>query len=116
MRSYGLCRTTIYRWLRAAAAGGGAALAVRKHPGTTTYPALRARAQRRGAKIFFLDEAGIRSDPVLGRTWAPRGRTPTVATTGRRQAINAISAVNARGEFWYEVFAGRFNAAAFIVF
>ena len=200
IRSYGLCRTTIYRWLRAAAAGGEPALTARKHPGrtpklsprqkqrvfrwingkdprqygfdfglwtrrivadlvaqrfgislgvtavgrllaeleitpqkplrrayerdpaaiqawtATTYPRLKARAKRRGAEIFFLDEAGVRSDPGLGRTWAPRGQTPTVATTGQRQAVNAISAVNARGAFWYEVFTGRFNAAAFIVF
>lgn len=33
MRSYGLCRTTIYRWLRAAKRGGEQALKARKHPG-----------------------------------------------------------------------------------
>ena len=33
MKSYGLCRTTIYRWLRAAERNGEAALASRKHPG-----------------------------------------------------------------------------------
>lgn len=200
IKSYGLCRTSIYRWLSAEAAGGEEALRASKHLGPKPtlsrkqkaqvfrwingkdprqygfhfglwtrkivadlvqqefgltigvtaigrllaelnitpqkplrrayerdpvaierwtrieYPRLRARAKRRGAKIFFLDEAGIRSDHVLGRTWAPRGRTPEVSTSGQRQAINAISAVNARGEFWYEVFSGRFNAPAFIVF
>ena len=30
---FGLCRTTIYRWLRAARAGGLSALAARPHPG-----------------------------------------------------------------------------------
>ena len=35
MKNYGLCRTSIYRWLRAAKAGGEAALASRKHPGPT---------------------------------------------------------------------------------
>jgi transposase len=33
MRRYGLCRTTIYRWLRAARDGGPDALAARIHPG-----------------------------------------------------------------------------------
>ena len=33
MRSLGLCRTTIYRWLRAFAKKGDAALAARKMPG-----------------------------------------------------------------------------------
>ena len=33
MRSLGLCRTTIYRWLRGFAKQGHAALAARKSPG-----------------------------------------------------------------------------------
>ena len=77
------------------------------------YPRLKARAKRRRAEIFFLDEAGVRSDQVLGRTWGAKGKTPEVPTSGQRQAINAISAVNARGAFWYEVYSGRFNATRF---
>jgi hypothetical protein len=80
------------------------------------YPRLRARAQQKGADIFFLDEAGVRSDQVLGRTWAPRGRTPEVPTSGKRQAVNAMSAVNAKGAFWYKVYQGNFNAGRFIGF
>jgi len=63
---------------------------------TTVFPRVRARAKRVGAKIFFLDEAGVRSDQVLGRTWGLRGQTPEVPTSGRRQSVSAISAVNAR--------------------
>lgn len=33
IQSYGLCRTTIYKWLRAHRRGGEAALAARQHPG-----------------------------------------------------------------------------------
>jgi len=200
IRSYGLCRTSIYRWLRAAHARGEEALASRRAPGPTPkltprqkqqvfrwingkdprqygfdfglwtrkivqllvrerfgvtvsvtavgrmlaeleitpqkplrrayerdpiaiakwmeqdYPRLRARARRRGAKIFFLDEAGIRSDSVLGRTWAPKGHTPEVPTSGRRQAVNAISAVNARGEFWFRIYTQRLNKELFLHF
>lgn len=198
MRTYGFCRTTIYKWLRAARRGGEKALRARKHPGrrpklspkqrlqvrrwingrdprqygfdfglwtrrivaelvkekfkvelgvtavgrllselditpqkplrrayerdpvaiehwkTHEFPKLRARAKRLGAKIFFLDEAGVRSDQVLGRTWGLRGHTPEVATSGRRQSVNAISAVNARGEFWYEIYRERLNATRFV--
>lgn len=198
--SYGLCRTTIYRWLRAARRGGLRSLKARKHPGPsarltarqraqvfrwingkdprqynfefalwtrkivaaliretfgitlgltavgrllaeleitpqkplrrayerdpkaikrwieTDYPHLQARAKRRSARVFFLDEAGVRSDPVLGRSWAPRGETPQVSTSGQRQSINAISAVNGRGAFWFKVFSGRFNKERFLKF
>ncbi len=80
------------------------------------YPALEQRARRCGADIFFLDEAGIRSDAPLQRTWGARGRTPVVATSGQRQSVNAISAVNRLGAFWYNVYSGRLNAAQSILF
>jgi len=81
-----------------------------------TYPQLRRRAKRHGAAIFFLDEAGVRSDAPLGRTWAPRGQTPIVPTSGQRQAVNAISAVSPLGAFWYKVFTARLNAGTFRTF
>ena len=198
MKSYGLCRTTIYRWLRAVERGGEKALRARKHAGPKSklepaqklkvrrwisgkdprqygfdfglwtrqivaaliaekfaiklgvtavgrllaelditpqkplrrayerdpvaiahwqrveFPKLRKRAKRRGAKIFFLDEAGVRSDQVLGRTWGLRGQTPEVPTSGRRQSVSAISAVNALGEFWFELYTERLNATKFV--
>ena len=56
----------------------------------------------------------MRSDQVLGRTWGLRGKTPEVATSGRRQSVSAISAVNARGAFWYETYTERLNAGRFL--
>lgn len=78
------------------------------------FPRIRARAKRRGAEIFFLDEAGIRSDAVLGRTWGLRGKTPVVATSGQRQSVNAISAVSPRGSFWFETFTEKLDAPMFL--
>ena len=82
----------------------------------TEYPLLRARARQENADIFFLDEAGVRSAQVLGRTWAPKGQTPEVPTSGQRQSVNAISAVNALGAFWFLVYTGMFNATRFVEF
>jgi transposase len=78
-----------------------------------TYPGLKKRARAIGADIFFLDEAGLRSDAPLQRTWGAKGQTPIVHTSGQRQAINAISAVNELGAFWYAVYTGKFNATLF---
>lgn len=80
------------------------------------YPRLKRYAKKNRGTIFFLDEAGIRSDDPPGRTWSKRGETPIVATSGQRQKINAISAVTPRGEFWYSVYGGKFNAQRFIGF
>src|SRR5216683_3074880 len=81
-----------------------------------TYPKLRRRAKRVGARIFFLDEAGFQSDPPLGRTYGLKGKTPVVTTSGQRQSINVISAVNARGEFWAVTYTGKLDAEAFVAF
>jgi transposase len=200
IQSFGLCRTTVYKWLRAAARGGEAALVARKAPGPAfklrprqkqqvrtwicgkdprqygfdfglwtrrivveliqqkmkitlsvtsvgrllaelqitpqkplrrayerdpaaierwkreEYPALVKHAQHRGADIFFLDEAGLRSDAALQRTWGARGQTPVVQTSGQRQSINAISAVNLLGAFWYNVYDGKLNKESFVQF
>jgi transposase len=56
-----------------------------------TYPAIRAEAARVGATVYFVDEAGVRSDYHAGTTWAPVGQTPVVAAQGSvRVAIRPI--------------------------
>ena len=77
------------------------------------YPRLRRRARKHGATIFFLDEAGFSSEPNLGRTYGLKGQTPVVKTTGQRQKV---SAVNAKGGFWSQVYSGTLNAGRFVEF
>lgn len=79
-----------------------------------TYPAIKKSAKTAGAEIFWLDEASIRSDDRLMRTWGLKGQTPEVKTSGQRQGINVISALSNSGGFWYHVFSERFNAGVFI--
>lgn len=81
-----------------------------------TYPKLKKRAQKLGAQIFFLDEAGFQSDAPLGRTYGLKGHTPVVQTSGQRQSLNVISAVTARGEFWAATYTSKLNAALFVAF
>jgi len=80
------------------------------------YPKLRKRAKKRGAMIFFLDEAGFQSDPPLGRTYGLKGHTPVVPSSGQRQSINVISAVNASGAFWAATYTGKLDSEAFVIF
>ena len=84
-----------------------------------SYPKLKKRAKRLGAKIFFLDEARFQPDPPLGPLGRPhglKGETPEVKTSGRRRSIYAISAVNTRGEFWAATYDGKLNAESFVLF
>lgn len=80
------------------------------------YPAIRAAAKQQKAEIWFADEAGVRSDTHAGTTWAPRGQTPVVSSTGARFGLNIISAVNPQGHFRFMCVNGGVNAGVFIEF
>ena len=80
------------------------------------YPAIRRRALREGAQIYFGDEAGVRSDFHSGTTWGPRGETPVVSSTGARFGINLISAISPQGQLRFMLTKGRVTAAVFIQF
>ncbi len=80
------------------------------------FPAIRAAAKAEGARIYFADEAGIRSDYHAGTTWAPVGRTPVVKATGARHSLNMISAVTAQGLLRFSTYIGSFTAPLFIEF
>ncbi|WP_190816602.1 IS630 family transposase [Saccharopolyspora pogona] len=80
------------------------------------YPAIAARARREGAVILWLDQTGIRSDAAVGRTWAPVGQTPVVGKTGKRFSVNAMCAIGNKGELYFTVYTGSFNASVFVPF
>jgi len=78
-----------------------------------TFPAIKERADKEGARIFFADEAGCRTDHHAGTTWAPVGQTPAVKGTGKRESIGMISAVSMRGLMHWMVFEGTMNSELF---
>jgi transposase len=80
------------------------------------YPAIKARAKQENALILWGDEMGLRSDDPVGRTYAPRGRTPVVAAAGRRFGCNMISAISNLGQLWFMVFRQRLDAGVFVAF
>ncbi len=80
------------------------------------YPALRRRAKRENAEIYWEDETGLRSDHAAGRSSSPRGRTPVIRSSGQRFGCNVISAVNNLGKMRFRVFRGSFTQAVMIDF
>ncbi len=80
------------------------------------YPALRRRAKREKAEIYWEDETGLRSDHVVGRSYSPRGETPVIRNTGNRFGCNIISAVNNLGKMRFRVFKGGFTQSVMIDF
>ncbi|WP_150462039.1 IS630 family transposase [Nesterenkonia ebinurensis] len=80
------------------------------------YPQIAKNAKKQGATVYFADEAGLRSDHHAGRTWAAKGQTPVVKTTGARFSLNMISAVTAKGLLRFSTFTGSMTAPKFIDF
>jgi len=81
-----------------------------------TFPEAKRLAKRRGAQLFFVDEAAVRSDCHQGTTWAPVGETPAVKDSGDRFTLKLISAVSPRGEMRFAFIKGRMNSDGFIAF
>ncbi|MBN1817278.1 MAG: IS630 family transposase [Sedimentisphaerales bacterium] len=45
---------------------------------------------------MFIDETGFMLEPLVRRTWAPRGKTPVVRVTSPHERISAIGAMTLR--------------------
>ena len=80
------------------------------------YPAIQKEAKAVKATIYFGDEAGVRSDYHSGTTWAPKGKTPVIRTTGSRHSLNLVSAVSAKGSMRFMTVNGKMTADRFIEF
>ena len=51
------------------------------------------KTRRLGAYLAFVDESGFLLIPTVRRTWAPRGKTPLLYHSYRRDRISTISAL-----------------------
>jgi transposase len=79
------------------------------------YPAIKRRAAKEKAAIYFGDETGMRSDHQAGRSYAPKGQTPVIKSTGQRFSLNMISAISNKGYLQFMII-DRFNGEVFIDF
>ena len=80
------------------------------------YPAIKKRAAKENAIIYFGDETGMRSDHQAGRSYAPAGETPVIKKTGQRFSLNMISAISNKGHLQFMIIDGRFNSEVFETF
>jgi len=74
------------------------------------FPKIQKRAKKEGAVIYFQDESGIRSDFHSGKTWALKGKTPIIETTGARFGLNMVAAITPRGEMHFMIVKGTVRA------
>ncbi|MDI6786488.1 MAG: IS630 family transposase [bacterium] len=67
------------------------------------WPKIKEHRRRWQAMLYFLDETGISLIPVLGKTWAPKGKTPKVKVTGNRGGIVVTAAISPAGRLLFRI-------------
>ena len=80
------------------------------------YPAIKKRAAKENATIYFEDEVGMRSDHQAGKSYAPKGQTPVIKKTGQRFSLNMVSAISNKGHVEFMILDGTFNGGVFLEF
>lgn len=80
------------------------------------WPKIEEHRRRWQAMLYFQDETGISLVPVLGRTWAPKGKTPKVLVMGKRGGFCVTSAISPAGKLIFRIEKGKVNADKHIEF
>jgi hypothetical protein len=80
------------------------------------YPAIGRQAKAAGARIYWGDEMGLRSDHAVGRSYGLRGQKPVIPVTGNRFGCNMVSAITNQGHLNFMVFEEKFTSDVFIEF
>jgi transposase len=69
----------------------------------TEVPKIRAAVQKYNAVLYFQDEAHVSLTALLGKTWAPCGKTPKQRVTGKRGGVSAMSAITNQGRLIFRL-------------
>ncbi len=80
------------------------------------YPGIKKQAKQENAKIHWGDETGIKNECQYGRSYAPKGKTPTRTKMGKRLSLNMISTITNQGKVRFMTYKGTMNSAMFIKF
>lgn len=90
-------------------------IAVKKWIGEE-WPKIEKHHQRWQAILYFLDESGVSLIPVLGKTWAPKGKTPKIKVTGSKGGLCVTSAISPAGRMVFRIEKGTIHAKEHIDF
>lgn len=80
------------------------------------WPRIQEHCRRWQAMLYFQDESSVSLVPVLGKTWAPKGKTPKIKVTGNRGSIAVSSAISPAGRMVFRIEKDTVTANSFIDF
>lgn len=81
-----------------------------------TWPEIKEHRRRWQAMLYFMDESGVSLSPVLGKTWAPVGKTPKIRVTGKRGGFCVSSAISPIGKMVFRIEKEKVNRYTFTDF
>jgi len=67
------------------------------------WPKIAKHRRRWQAMLYFQDESGVSLIPVLGRTWAKKGKTPKIKVTGNKGGFCVTSAISPAGRMVFRI-------------
>jgi len=80
------------------------------------WPKINEHRRKWQAILYFIDEAGISLIPYVGRTWAPKGKTPTINVTGNRGGFCVSSGITPAGKLIFRIEKGKVNSNSHLDF
>lgn len=80
------------------------------------YPKIEEQAKQEQAEIHWGDETGVKNECQYGRSYAPKGQTPTRTIMAKRLSYNMISTVTNQGKVRFMTYKGSMNSQMFIKF
>jgi transposase len=91
--------------------------AARNHWLAQTWPEIFRLAKQKKALILFGDEVSFAQWGSLSYTWAPKGKQPTVQTSGRRKGYKVFGLIEFfSGRFFWKGSIDRFNTESYTAF
>jgi transposase len=82
----------------------------------TEYPKIAQKAKKEKAEIYWGDETGVQNDSNRVRGYGPKGKTPVLAQTAKKEHISMISAINNEGRIRFMVYREAMTSQKLITF
>lgn len=80
------------------------------------YPKIESQAKKEDAEIHWGDETGVKNECQYGRSYSPKGITPTYTVLAKKLSMNMISSVTNQGKVRFMIYKGTMNSQMFIKF
>lgn len=80
------------------------------------YPEIAERAKEEKAEIHWGDETGMRNDSQAGKSFSPKGETPVIRISSKRESLNMISTVTNQGTVRFMIYEETMTSQVLIKF